>query len=595
MFRTTAFTLTVALIGAAGPAHAADLKLFGAIAGQVRNTAGVGQMGAVVQLYNRYERMVQKGLTSPDGRFRFDALAPDTYSVRVNLNSYVPAMKHSIPVRAGLESILNIQLANLFSSIELVYASPGQTGLLSEDWKWVLRSSTATRPVLRLTSIDAPWRTGQQSGRGQSPIFSTPSGVVRVTAGDTGSATTLGAEPDLGTSFAVATSLFGGSELRVAGNAGYASSAGVPTVGFRTSYSPNGEGLLSSPDVELTVRQASLRQWAGTGMLVGPGSAQTTPVLRTMSLRVSDKIEIMDDLSLQYGAMLEAVVFLEQLNLLSPYARLTYDLGEVGVVEAGYSSGAPAMELISGDGTMQGDLNTLAMFPRISLREGRARVQKNETYEMGYRVSSGSRTYAAAVYQDALRDPAVIISGGGFLPASDLLPDFASTSSVFGLNDYRAFGYSGSVSQRAFQSWTFTLAGGAAGMLTPAGDLEQMDPRGIRSRMRPERRPWGAARVNGLLPVSGTRVAASYVWTPGGSLGPTHAYLTQRWQPQLGLNVQVRQPVPGTGGLPGRLEMSAELRNLLADGYVPVASIDGRSLWLIQFPRTIRGGLSFVF
>ena len=63
----------------------------------------------------------------------------------------------------------------------------------------------------------------------------------------------------------------------------------------------------------------------------------------------------------------------------------------------------------------------------------------------------------------------------------------------------------------------------------------------------------------------------------------------------MGLNVQVRQPIPGRGGLGGRLEMSAELRNLLAEGYVPVASIDGRSLWLIQFPRTIRGGLSFVF
>jgi hypothetical protein len=41
--------------------------------------------------------------------------------------------------------------------------------------------------------------------------------------------------------------------------------------------------------------------------------------------------------------------------------------------------------------------------------------------------------------------------------------------------------------------------------------------------------------------------------------------------------------------------MSAELRNLLAQGYLPVSSPDGRRLWLIQLPRAVRGGISFIF
>lgn len=592
MFRATAFTLALALAGAAANVCAADLKLFGSISGQVRNTSGIGQMGAVVQLYNRYERLVQKVLTSPDGRFRFDSLSPDTYSVRVNLSSFVPAMRQSIPVRAGMDSYLSIQLANLFSSIELVYTVPGQTGLLSDDWKWVLRSSTATRPVLRLTPGWSGVKTTSGSG---SSIFSSTSGVVRVSAGDGGNSSALGSEADLGTAFAVATSLFGNNELRVAGNVGYATAAGVPTAGFRTSLTRSAGGQMSTPEVELTVRQASVRQRAGTGMLFAPGSPQETPLLRTMSLKVGDQLQITDDINFQYGAMLEAVVFLERLNLLSPYARLTYDLGDAGMLEMGFSSGAPAMDLIAPEDGLQSELNGLAMFPRVSLRGGRARVQKNETYEAGYRVTFGRRTYSASVFQDALRDAAVMVSGGGFLPATDLLPDLASNSSIFNLGDYRTFGYSASVSQRLIDSWSASLAAGAAGMLTPLGAIDQTDASQMRSLIRPVRRPWATARLNGILPVTGTRVMASYVWTPAGSLGPTHAYLTQRWQPQMGLNVQFRQPVPGVSGMPGRLEMNADLRNLLAQGYIPIAASDGRGLWLIQFPRTIRGGVSFIF
>lgn len=591
MFRTTAFALTLALLGAAGPVCAADLKLFGSISGQVRNTAGVSQMGAIVQLYNRYEKLVQKVLTSPDGRFRFESLSPDTYSVRVNLSSYVPAMRQAIPVRAGMDSFLSIQLANLFSSIELVYTAPGQTGILSEDWKWVLRSSTATRPVLRLT----PGWTGVKSPGSGSSMFSSTSGVVRVSAGDGGNASALGSEPDLGTAFALATSLFGSNELRVAGNVGYASAAGVPTAGFRTSLTRTNNSQSSVPEVELTVRQASVRQRVGTGLTFAPGSPQELPLLRTMSVKVGDQLQITDDLNFQYGAMLEAVVFLDRLNLLSPYARLTYDLGEAGMLEMGFSSGAPAMDLIAPDDSIQSDLAGLALFPRVSLRGGRARVQKNETYEAGYRVTLGRRTYSASFYQDALRDAAVMVSGGGLLPASDLLPDFASNSSIFNLGDYRSLGYSASVSQRLIDSWSASVAAGAGGMLTPLGALEQHDADRMRALIRPVRRPWATARVNGILPVSGTRVMAAYFWTPSGTLGPTHAYLTQRWQPQMGLNVQLRQPVPRVSGMPGRLEMNADLRNLLAQGYIPITASDGRSLWLIQFPRSIRGGVSFIF
>ena len=48
-------------------------------------------------------------------------------------------------------------------------------------------------------------------------------------------------------------------------------------------------------------------------------------------------------------------------------------------------------------------------------------------------------------------------------------------------------------------------------------------------------------------------------------------------------------------GLRGRLEATIDLSNLLAEGYVPMVTPDGRTVILVHTPRSVRGGLSFVF
>jgi hypothetical protein len=62
-----------------------------------------------------------------------------------------------------------------------------------------------------------------------------------------------------------------------------------------------------------------------------------------------------------------------------------------------------------------------------------------------------------------------------------------------------------------------------------------------------------------------------------------------------GMNVYVRQPIPGFGGLPWRVEATADLRNLLAQGYLPLNMTNGQQLLLVETPRSFRGGLSFIF
>ena len=65
-------------------------------------------------------------------------------------------------------------------------------------------------------------------------------------------------------------------------------------------------------------------------------------------------------------------------------------------------------------------------------------------------------------------------------------------------------------------------------------------------------------------------------------------------RPEAGLNLCVRQPIPTFFSLPWRMEASADLRNLLAQGYLPL-SAGGQRLLLVQTPRSVRGGLSFIF
>jgi len=61
------------------------------------------------------------------------------------------------------------------------------------------------------------------------------------------------------------------------------------------------------------------------------------------------------------------------------------------------------------------------------------------------------------------------------------------------------------------------------------------------------------------------------------------------------LSFYVRQAVRWGDRLPQGLEATIDVTNLLAEGYQPFLSADGRTLYLAQSPRAIQGGLSFTF
>lgn len=574
------------------PARSAEpIRLAGSLTGSVQDGGGVPQMGAVVHIFNRQEKMIEKTLTDASGSFAFASLVPDVYSIRVAMASFVPAIRRNILVQPGMQSVLAVNLTSVLSSIDLVYSSRRPGTLMSDDWKWVLRSSMTTRPVMRiLPGIDISDPAQTDSAR--SAMFSGTRGLVKLSAGETQSPfMTSGGQPDLGTTFALATSVFGQNQLQFSGNFGYGLDSATPTSGFRTSFS---RADTAGPELKLTMHQVGIPV-RGTGL----GSLQNAPSLRTMSVTVLEHLQIFDGLELDYGASLESVAFLDRLNYISPFARLTYEVGP-GSLDLGYSSGAPPVDLLNArntDGSLQGDIAAVSLLPRVSVRDGRAQVQRSENMEIGYHVKRGSRTYSAGAYHENVRNGALTMNTPGEpLFTADLLPELSSRSSVFNIGRYNRTGYVVSAEQMVGDNFNVTVAAGSGGALTTTGDmLASARPDALRSMVTRVQRHWVRGMVSGVAPVMGTRYMASYEWSDARALTPGYVSLTQKVYPAPGLNIRLRQPVPGWNGLPGRMEITAELRNLLAQGYLPINTPDGRRMILASFPRAIRGGLAFIF
>jgi Carboxypeptidase regulatory-like domain len=597
--RTTAPTLlwiaAGLLLGVASVnAPAASLNpLSGEILGQVKNAAGVAQMGATVYLYNRYDELVRKGLSNEQGRFVFEALAPDLYSIRVILASFVPAERRNISVLPSSENRLDINLTGVFSTIGVTSTPAAPGTLMTDDWKWVLRTSQATRPVLRFLPELKP-RTSSTSEAALTR-FSQTTGVVELSAGD-GQSFARGSQQDLGTAFAIATSLASSARVQLSGNVSYAGSSGLPGAGIRTSFSrATTDG--SSPEVVVTMRQVYLAQRPGSGIVMGSDSG---PALRTMSAAFLDKAELSDNLYLDYGFDFQSVSYLDRINYASPFVRATFDTGNQGRVRVAFTSGGQPTELLARDGQKSGelqqDLAALALMPVLSLSDSHVTVERTQNLEIGYDRVAGSRTYSLGAYEETVSNAAFMLSApADFLPAGDLLPDLSSRSSIFNIGSYQRTGFTAGVKQMLGDHAEVAVAVGRTGVLTAPANADQSyaDSGALRAGIGQGQRAWVTVRVAGTVPRAGTRIAANYGWTDFSVLMPAHLFVAQDVNQDIGVNLYIHQPLP-IGWMPWRLEASAELRNLLAQGYLPLGGAGTQSV-LTNSPRSVRGGLNFIF
>ena len=147
LLRIGAFALcSICLLGAAS-AFANDS---GKLSGYVADPAGNPQMGATVWLTPEFAggRAVEL-LTDENGIFVSQRLRPGLYSVKVTLAGFMPSFQNSVDVKAHLNASLHIQLDSILASVGQLHRKPSKLPE-PDDWKWVLRTASSSRPVLQL-------------------------------------------------------------------------------------------------------------------------------------------------------------------------------------------------------------------------------------------------------------------------------------------------------------------------------------------------------------------------------------------------------------------------------------------------------------
>src|SRR3989442_511128 len=88
-------------------------------------------------------------LTNTQGIFRGDRLPPGLYTVRVTLAGFLPTIQQHVRISAHLTTVVRLELESMFASLDQLRRQPSAVNVESDDWKWVLRSASITRPVLQ--------------------------------------------------------------------------------------------------------------------------------------------------------------------------------------------------------------------------------------------------------------------------------------------------------------------------------------------------------------------------------------------------------------------------------------------------------------
>jgi hypothetical protein len=542
----------------------------GTISGYVRNANGVPQMGAAVEVLGLGSALqTLKAFTDDRGFYSIAEVVPGTYSLKVSAPSFLPSLREKIGIRPGSKLMVNVTLTTIFEAMQL---GPLRGPADDDDWKWTLRS-VSNRPILRVlpdgtTAVAQGVEPGADRDLKGSLVFMAGSASQG-----------FGGESDMSAGFSVEHPFLSSGTLSLNGNVGYGDGGMVPAAVVRTSYTNHfANGF--EPSVSLTLRR--LNSPDNNNLRNG--------TLQALSLTSSDRMVVGNVLELKFGSELQTVQFLRRVNTFKPFASADLHLTPNTVIEYQYSTSVPATSADKGFDSLPTDL--IEAGPRMSISGFTPAVERAHHQEISLSERVGKNNMQVAFYSDRITDPALTGLGDMTAESGEVLPDSYSGTFNYQGNDFSTSGLRAVLQRKILNDLTATLDYAYGGVLDLARpDVELQDARGF---MRSERRQSLAAKFSGTVPGAKTHWVASYRWTSGSALTPVDLFNTSPGQSDAFLNLFVRQPIP-TSFLAGHMEVLMDLRNLLAQGYVPVLGRDRRTLYLVQAARSVRGGVAFSF
>jgi hypothetical protein len=557
------------------PAAAQAKPVPGKLAGVVRDAAGTPQMGASVELLSEAVGVAatRSFLTNTQGMFRGDKLAPGFYTVRVTLAGFLPTLEKHIRVTSNLTTVVRIELETMFTSLDQLRRMPSSTAAQVDDWKWVLRSASAMRPVLEWVDHDtlSASTVAADSGRPRAPRMRMEftDGARRPT-----SASSVDSSP--ATAVAYDQKLGGTSRMILAGQVSY--DADAPAGGIATVWLPTGT-LGAGPHTALVLREAKL----------GPEG----PTFRGVRFDQGGALALGDRTVLQYGGEYVLVGLGAAASSLRPRAQLNVRLNDdwsTAFIFASMPNGPGPLEANDAQpgGALAAALNELDAFPALLWRQGHPVLQNGLHEEISAERKLGTRgTFQVAGFHDDNRHVAVF-GRGSDLPTADYFQDYFSTGFAYDGGSSGSWGTRLAFREKLDGDVELTAVYSFGGALTTSDDTDGL----LRDALRTARRHSLGAGISAKVPRLGTKIQAGYKWVNGITVSSVDSYGESLYRMDPYLHLIFRQPLPKFAL--GRWEAIADCNNLLAQGYVSTSSRDGHVVLVPAF-RTFRGGLSVQF
>lgn len=547
----------------------------GKLAGVVRDAGGIPQMGASVELVSEAAGLAaSRGfLTNTQGIFRGDKLTPGLYTIRVTLAGFLPTLQKHIRISPNLTTVLRIELESMFASLDQLRRTPSNSAPDTDEWKWVLRSASAARPVLEW--VDSGTISVSTTGV-ESNMPRVPRVRMEFTNGARRAVSASNIAPTPGTAVAYDQTLGGTSRVILAGQMSY--DAEAPGGGIATVWLPTGT-LGAGPHTALVLREAK----------IGPDG----PNFRGVRLDQGGALTLSSRVSLKYGAEYVLVGLGAAASSLRPRAEFDYAISDdwsAALIFASMPSGPGPLEATDEQpgGTLAAALDELDAFPALLWRSGRPVLQNGWHEEIAavHKLGARGKLQFAGFHDDNLH--VAIFGRGGDLPVSDYFQDYFSKGFTYDGGSSSSWGARVAFREKLTADTELTALYSFGGVLTPADETDGA----LRDMLRTTQRHSFGAGISAKMPRFGTKVQAGYKWVSGNAISRLDGYGESLYQMDPYFHLTIRQPLPKWAL--GRWEAIADCNNLLAQGYISGTSRDGRVVLVPAF-RTFRGGLSVQF
>lgn len=535
----------------------------GSVTGVVRDSSGVPQIGATVQLLRPDLSVVASVFTNDKGQFLISSVLPGSYALKAMGTSFLPSLREGIHVRRA--TVVNLTLNTLFEVMQWLPAQPRAANAQQDDWAWTLRSA-ANRPLLRWLE-DGP--------------------LVVVSDGS-------GAKPKLK------------ARLMATGSAGTFGESGERITASVENTPSTSRELLASVDFQPD-SNAGMESMLGFRQDLGfAGSVQSVAAVSIHPEVVSQDGAGLDEAAMRtwenmnLGDEFEGEAGMEQVLARFQQNSPNTVVAALPFVSFGWRSSDGnsivryRMTTVTTQGTEDGS-RAQDYLPKAAIRNGELVLEHGTHQEIGWEHQTDSSNLAVMVFADALRNP-VMEAAGRLSEGSDAANVlFDPTSGLMRMAgpSFSSAGMTAHFEHRLpagnFVRLTYANGNALAMSVAPhATTLAQLV-----ANAKPKRVQAYSISLSGTLEGTGTHWRASYRWQPEDTITAVAPFSADATQPYL--NFHVRQPIALRRESGNGFEALLDVQNLLAQGYRPYLLSDGSLLLFGQDQRGIRAGVAFTF